>query len=481
MPLSIFATEFPVNNNVSEAMFMAEAIAWIRGIKNSFVLNDVDAKEFEEDDARIESASGEVLSFKRVNDSNLSVIGVRHELPDDQGRVWRTECVLTKESSKAYFRVRGQCVAAEPNAIVLRPRKPHLIRQAIEEEWSSKDGPFMVQATPHYLLEDEIELAGKVILGREQCMLPCVYISRNNNNTLPLDEKRLSETLSGLAHVIVEPSRSFSFSLMEMSSRKNPYGGAIGIIVSGNGEIRRFQDSASNSPIRRFVTGIEAFVVDLVSKRGAQKGWEWQALQEQQARLLRQKLVEQNSDELSEYIDQFDAELKAKDEEISNLNERLALIEAKECSSAYLSSGLLPDDFIRQLGKELFEGEFSDRLRSFLKEMYELQIDGVDTRTNELVSRILEKSEFSGNAAGLINQIKGAGRDGNQMPQQIGAILSGLGYIRSDAGKHTKYTPSTDLFGLSVQTVPKTPGDASRAGKNKASDIIKDMKLNQLK
>ena len=479
--MSVFSTEFPVSNDITNQKFMAEAIAWIRGIKNSFVLNDVDAKELEEDDARIESASGEILSFKTVNNGNSSVIGVRHELPDQLGRIWRTECVLTRGVTTAHFRVRGQCVATIPNAEIMQPKKPHLIRQVIEESWASIDGRFKVQSSPHYILEADIELAGNLILGRESCMLPCIYISRNNNNSLPLDEKRLSATLSGLAHVIVEPARSFSFSLMEVSSRKNPYGGAIGVIVSGSGEIERFQGNLFNSPTSKFVADIENFVIDLVSKRGAQIGWEWQTLQEHQARQLRQKLVEQNSDELSDYIEQFDAELKAKDEEISNLNERLALVEARKYSSAYLSKGLIPDDFVQQLGKELYEGEFSDRLRLFLNEKSKRQNEVVDARTLELVARILRMSEFSGYAAGLINQIKGAGRDGNQMPQLVGAILSGLGYARSDDGKHTKYSPSTDLFGLSIQMVPKTPSDAGRAGKNKAAEIIRDMKLSQLR
>jgi hypothetical protein len=478
--LSIFATEFPVKNNVSEAMFMAEAIAWIRGIKKSFVLNDVDVKEFEEDDARIESASGEVLSFKKVNDSNLSVIGVRHELPDDHGRVWRTECVLTKNNSKAYFRVRGQCVARDPQANILRPRKPHLIRQAVEGGWATNDGPFEVLAKAHYLTEKDLSFAEDLILGREECLLPCIYISRNNDNSLPVDENKFALSLSGLAHVIIEPTRSFSFSLMEASKRMNPYGGAIGVIIPEMGEIRRFLGAKYNRPNSPFTNNIEEFIADLMSKRVAQNGWEWQTLQEHQARVLRKRLLERDADGVDEYIRLFDEELSAKDEIISNLRQTIALLEAKQYSPDDYSDGLLPDGLVQGLGRELYVGEFSDRLLLFLMDQSQAGGD-VDKRSEEMIKRIMSKAQFSGRSVALTNQIKAAGRDGNQMPKQMGQILSGLGFVKTTDGKHTKYKPSKELFGLSIQILPNTPSDAGRGGKNRASEIIKDFSLHRLK
>ncbi len=98
-----------------------------------------------------------------------------------------------------------------------------------------------------------------------------------------------------------------------------------------------------------------------------------------------------------------------------------------------------------------------------------------------MMEKILARSEFSGRAVALIHQIKSAGRDGNQMPAQIGAILSSLGYAKTTDGKHTKYTPSDEMFGLNVEMVPKTPSDGMRGGKNKATDLIKSFGLQKLK
>lgn len=478
--MSVFATEFPVKKAISEATFMAEAIAWIRGIQNSAVLEGFDEKDLHDDDATIRAPNGETLSFKKIEGPDLIVIGVRHEMPDPQGRIWRTECVLTKEGARAFFRVRGQCVAAQPDADVHRPKKPHLIRQAVEEGWGNKDGPFLVQAKAHYLSEPDLDLAKSIVQGEAHCLLPCIYVSRNNDNTLPVDADRLALLLSGLAHVTVEPSRGFSFSLMEIAARNNPYGGAVGIFTFETGELARFQSTNTTSQDAQLQDKIENHTITLVSKRSAQFGWEWQNLQERQAWILRQRLREQASDDLSEYIDLFDAELTAKNETIENLREQLALSEASR-STTHLSSGLLPDELVTSLGQELYDGEFSDRLRLFLSDQVSSPNEETDARTLKLINRVVENSAFSGRAVGLINQIKAGGKDGNQMPKQIGSLLSGLGFGKSSDGKHTKFTPSQDLFGLSIQVLPTTPGDASRGGRNKAQEIIKDFGLSRLK
>lgn len=106
-------------------------------------------------------------------------------------------------------------------------------------------------------MDDEIDLASRIIGGDEFGVMPQVYISRDDKNSTILDEEKLAFDMGGLAHVFVEPSRRFSITLMNKCKHKNPYGGTIAICIPGRGIVRKFykkfdsdqQDSITNAMI----------------------------------------------------------------------------------------------------------------------------------------------------------------------------------------------------------------------------------------
>ena len=112
--MSIFATEFPVRPKISNQTFVALALTWIRGIKKSSVLNQLDGSDSYDDDVAIRSKTGETLQFKTYEDEKIDVIGVRHELPDDLGRIWRTECVLSRTLNENFLR----CLVPEGYVVI---------------------------------------------------------------------------------------------------------------------------------------------------------------------------------------------------------------------------------------------------------------------------------------------------------------------------------------------------------------------------
>lgn len=245
--MSIFASEFPVSSSIDKAKFVAAVLAWLRGIKKSTVLSTFDTKEIHDDDVWLETPTGETLSLKSYEDHQKAAFGARHELPDADGRRWRTECVLFKLQDQAYLRVRGQCVTTNPEAGTVAPLKPHLITQSIEDGWAVSDGQLAIQSNPHHLSKQDLPTASAVIAGNATSFLPCIYVSRNNDNSLPLDVASLAKKSSGVAHVIVEPDRGFSFKLMEACDGTNPYGGAIGIVTPDGKQIGRlFRKNGEN-------------------------------------------------------------------------------------------------------------------------------------------------------------------------------------------------------------------------------------------
>lgn len=177
--MATFGSEFPVNTEISKAKFVALALSWVRGIKNSSLSSSVPAELFQ-DAATYRGEAGEFASFLTADIDGGFVAGVRHEKPEDEGRVWRTEAVLTNWGRTAVLKVRGQCLALDEKVPVFRPNKPYLIRLALDDGWATQDGPFMVSDKPIFLGDLDVGLASSIIFGGVGCALPVVYASHSD-------------------------------------------------------------------------------------------------------------------------------------------------------------------------------------------------------------------------------------------------------------------------------------------------------------
>lgn len=479
--MTVFASEFPANADIDSSRFAAAILAWVRGIQKSDVLTEIDGKEIYDDDVWLESPSGEELAVKSYEDDKHTVFGVRHELPDKEGRRWRTEAVYTCFEGQGYLRVRGQCVATDPNAQILMPQKPHFITQSIEDGWGSIDGTFKVQSTPHYFTEDEIDTALGIFSGSASRFLPVVYVSRGNDNQLPLDVRFLAKKLSGVAHVVVEPNRAFSFKLKTTAQGENPYAGATALFAPGGKQLVRLFKRSDDNGGRKLAQFLVQHASRYMSGLAAKCGWEWQHIQEAQSRNLREKVIEAASDELEEYMEAFDAEIRAKDEQIKNLKELLELAKADQAAGETDLAELVSRPLCSKIGDQIYDGEFSDRLRLFLSTKLSTTPKEVDARTEEFCRRYLKHTLFTGRSGALVAQIKTASRDGKRMPKELGALLEGIGYQKSQDGKHLKFTPPDGLFGVVQETLPSTPSDSQRGGKNRGLEVIRHLNLMELK
>ncbi|UWQ02015.1 hypothetical protein K3X44_01270 [Aliiroseovarius crassostreae] len=481
--MSVFATEFPVKNSIAKAQFAGAVIAWIRGINKSKILDQANTQEFYDDDIWLESDNGETLSIKGFEDGHVLSFGARLEIPDDTGRRWRTECVYSRFGQAAFLRVRGQCVATSATATVLTPKKPVFITQSIDANWSEKDGSVQTSSTPHHLNDSDLQIASSIFKGSHSTFLPIIYLSRNNDNSLPTDPNRLAKAAAGVAHVFIEPTRGFSFKLREALDDRNPYGGAIGIVSPTGNQIARIFPYFDNFNSYDIADRCVEYVNEYMSGFATSKGWEWQQLQEAQTRKLREvaRLKDtQNSKELNDYIELVDAEIEAKDEQIDILKDQLEIARVQAQAKPVETDHLIPTELARTIGSELYEGEFSDRLRRILAHYTEHHSEELDTRTNEFAKRFIKKSSYSGRAISLVQQIKGASRDGNQMPKLLGGLLQGFGFSKSQDGKHLKFTPPSELFGIQPEILPSTPSDSQRGGRNRGAEIIRAWGLNEL-
>jgi hypothetical protein len=484
-----FSTCFPVSGGISNSSFSQLAVEWLRGIKKSQVLHKTKEQSFYDDDALIIAENGERFCLKSVANADVTAIGLQHEIPDGDGHIWRTECVLTRSSFGAWVRVRSQCALVDANADIIQPTKPYLIKMMLRNGWVIDDMHHEIREDVHELRDSNLNLAASIILGNEQTALPFIYVTLDENKKPLVSPQRLAFDLGGVAHVYLEPSRIFSLNLMNIVEQKNPYAGTIAVCVPRKGVIRKFYRRTSNDSYQQILSAIQLTIAQYNSSLSRDHAYDWQTLQEVQGRILRQEMENRlktgssnaSADELKSYITAFDQEIEAKNERIqlleSNLQEALSELSLKDAPD----NNLVARYVLEAINPQIYEGEASDRLRKLIEICLndEIKQTTLSKREHYILEQLYSRSCYSGGANTLCNEIKAAGKDTKEMPSRIGLILSRIGFNKSEEGKHLKYTPNSDLGGIGVEILPKTPSDY-RAGRNKASDIIDNLSIKGL-
>lgn len=102
----IFATEFEVNR-LDKAQFVASATAWVKGMQSQSIFETGATQDLDQDQPELIGSKGDRLSFRDFSDASgqTSALGLRHEVPDIDGCIWRTEAVqLTKAGQNGVLR-----------------------------------------------------------------------------------------------------------------------------------------------------------------------------------------------------------------------------------------------------------------------------------------------------------------------------------------------------------------------------------------
>lgn len=459
-----FSTEFPVRASPNRAAFVAEVVGWLRGMKHQTVLSSTSEAELDGANVHVRSAIGEELRMRELQTSDgWSAIGARHDLPDDLGRVWRTECVLRRgaaEGGQDLVRLRTQCIATTAGAKLETPRKPYLIKALIKNGWGGKDRQLSVSDAAIWLKSDSegLSTASSVTVGDATKWLPVVYVSATGKSRWVLNQteiEKLAYDLGGIAHVVVEPDRAFSFSLREQTDARNAYGGTVALSAPGQGIVRRYYIGWQIQDGIELAATIREAAASLRSQMPS-FGWDWTELQEQALRAQRSseksRLTADESEQL--YI-----------EEIENLQDRIRQLEqalvARPVDSVGTDEGeFSADNLIRRIGPEIYSGEVSDRLRFAARTTLAVadQI-GLDTRSKVILLRVLDRLPVSPALAELSQDLARATKDPKRVASELTSLLLRHGYSEKSDNKHIRME-ADDLFeGLDAITIPKTPSD----------------------
>ncbi len=359
------------------------------------------------------------------------------------------------------------------------PKRTHLLRSLIDNQRVRADGPLHIRTTSHDLAEAvaDLDLASRIAQGTSGAELPVLYLSRRDDGTLALSETavtKLALDLCGVTHVVVEPSRGFSFDIREKSGGRNVYGGTLGLSLPGRGFVRRLYlgpalpDEAALSETARRTA------VDLRTAMPTALGWDWHDLQDE---ILReQRARDRNRLSGAEKEALWQAEVQSLEEKNRELQAQVDALRAAERDQEQEEPPTaLPDlDFA-----EAYPGEIRDRLRAAAQLIQEVGPNrGWDARSLSLFG-VLASWSASPGLTELREELKRATNDSKKAADAVERLLLRHGYgFKSDNG-HPRLAALDGFSGLQAVTLSKSPSDY-RAGENLRGQVEAAMGLKLL-
>jgi hypothetical protein len=306
-----------------------------------------------------------------------------------------------------------------------------------------------------------IVLAENVIAGTATKWLPIIYISATGQKqwAVPHDDvEKLAYDMGGIAHVVVEPNRTFSLRLRDQSKGRNLYGGTIGIALPHRGFVRRLYMGWQIETWRELLDAVKYSAIEL---RGHMPsvGWDWTELQEKILRNqrvdLRSALLKADAEEL---FDSFSKQVEDLEEENRQLKEQLISQAAQDLG--IVDAQFVADNLPLRVGKEIYPGELYDRIRLAAQiALTVAESSGIDDRSKAVWALIVQRVPRSPALDELLQDLSRATKDPKRVAGGISDLLQRHGYRCKADNKHVRLEPELGYAGLNNLTIPKTPSD----------------------
>jgi len=458
-----FKTQFPIAAATDMAEFMACCRTWIVKSPHTKLANSIPEETFEGRFGDDHESAG----FGFFESEASSSGGVRYEKTDNDEVRWVTDVIGHKSESKFWVSVQLSVDSELPVERLEQGKRPYIVKLLMERFSGGYDGSLPVTDNPIFLSETDTDLAEKIICADTGSVMPVVYASRNYAEELSLEPSLLAKWLSGMAHVVVEPNRKFSSQIMRQVHGENVYGGAVAIYWPDGIGKWIYLPSKWNSASALQAAISKKVRLSLLYQR-LRRECTWSYLQEMMSKQKLEALRASGSDNIEEYIEHFDKELAAKDEEIQRLESEL--IRTRYSKREMRDSGS--------------DGEKSIHLETSEADLYQgeqigLIVDALKTaagsaephsRRRGVLETLIERNENPGDRDEIIDRLKEVLRQYTSMTAPVRAELESIGFVIYEDGKHLKLLFQDDTRYPFI--LPKTGGDW-RGGLNAFSDLKK--------
>lgn len=459
-----FKTQFPIDAAKTTDDLLECARAWIAGSPHSELAQELGNSSLR--DGTSLSTKKESIQAAAYQDSDRETAGVRYEKREDGEIRWVTDVIGSKSRGAFFVAVQLSVDSELPVERLDQGKRPYILKSLMERIGGGLDGDLIVSDAPILLKEEDLSFAADIICARATYAMPVVYVSADNTDKPFIDIQQTAKWLSGMAHVIVEPSRSFSFKLMREVYSENAYGGAVGIYwPDGVGKWLFLPTGNYSDPKEMQIAVSRKVRASLLSQR-TRRECTWSNLQELIARRRLQELKDSGSSDINEYIEQFDVEMSSKDEEIQRLEAELSRARyTRQLPNGVPDSG---NNSLALISKEtdFHQGERLDMVTDALKAAADAaELHG---RRRDVLQDLIEQNSRSGERDQILERLKQILRQYDSMTAAVRAELESIGFSIMDDGKHYKLIYRNDSRYPFI--LPKTGSDW-RGGLNAFSDL----------
>lgn len=460
----VWATEFPIPSSTNPDAILSLATTWLKGSPH-LPFRNIDFPMVGEGETGAVDSNGHTVRLSRIGTEDNWWVGCRHAWNELSHREWTTEIVACGSPSGARIGVRLDCNMLAVGLDLPRPKKPYVLKLLLETLGGGADSWLTVDDEPTYLNESQVGDAAAVIEATTSVALPIVYVSAGADHRPFVNPRRLAQWLAGMAHVIVEPSRHFSFALARNTNRRNPYAGAVAILWPRGAERQsRLLPEDFESPEEMAEKCADIVRQALASVRPS-PDLTWAYTQELLARRRVEVLRRAGSTELQQYVDAFDEEIRAKDRRIEDAEREIGRLSAE--NRRLEAFGEAADELFANTNEpEYYPGEMRDAVLYALGlAVTSLESDG---RRWHIVQDVLATVKGSGTDVEMAEEVKKCFASSGDLTGSSRRTLENLGFEILDDGRHFRALYQGD--GRYAFTISKSSSD-HRAGKNLASQI----------
>ena len=485
----LFSTMLAINDSLTKDKFIELVIKWNQGSPHAdSIISGIEWNG--ERNIRFEDGN---LSLAIEEYRNGNIIAVRYEKKDDDGVVWNTDYIMNFTKRRMAIRLDRSYLEStvSPNSEF---STPHFISLLIDENYLEQDNDLAVSNKPYYVEYEKLGIIADIVNGKRY-RLPVIYVSRTNDDKLPVDVNRMARRLKGIAHVLVQRSVSSNLNLRELCCSKNEYHGAIGIYypMQADGHKRFFYRPYTGSE-KYYLDKVVNAVISYSNSKMVDPLYTWQgvdhallrdrlesqkqeraaaenarrealyevlALKEQQES-VRSKAIEKAKEEANAILDGFDEDVRRLQEQIDELthvNEKLQY--ENQGLKAKIDS--MQEEPLLYMGteKEFYPGEIKDLILSTLDD----RLPSIEpkTRRHDVVQDIILTNDYQYISKQRAAEVKRLLNNYSGMTPKIKRGLEDIGFIVKHEGDHHKAIYYSDDRYIIVHGA--TPSD-NRSGKN---------------
>lgn len=463
-----YSAEFPVNEKSSIKDILYLACTWIAGsphtkLKRESIFNIIN------DEEGIISLQGETIYTGFASIDNLEIGGLRYVKLEENGIEWTTTVVASQTPSQHFVSIQVNCESMVALDELPTSKKPHIIKQIFDKIGGGMDGDIPVSDRAIILDEGDETIAADLIMGRAGNLLPVVYVSSDFDGSYTIDYDRLARRLSGSAHVIIEPSISFSVKLKKLTDSYNVYGGTVGvywpIVGIRKSYYRRRIEGPSNVAYL-----VEKSIREAMANKRLKTYCTWLHLKECISKNKFNRLKMSGSTEIEKFIEYFDSEMSVKQDKLDEAESEIARLQMEihriSSTKNHEENGIFNSGREEDLYPEEIRSLILDSLNTHLS----YTVEG--SRRRHVLEDFLDQNQLELNFDDIKDQVKNIFKSYVDMDQKTRSALAGMGFSISEDGKHHKIVFHGD--GRYTFSMSKTSSD-HRAGRNFASDINKKL------